>query len=313
MVMRNVATVFGGSGFLGRYVVQRLRLAGHVVRVASRDPGNTLYLRQMGPTGQVVPLYARFDDPSTLRRAVEGASLVVNLIGILAETRSGDFMRVHAEIPATIATLSREAGVEALAHVSAIGAAPDSDALYGRSKAEGEARLRAAFPQAAILRPSLVFGREDQFFNRFGSLARYSPVMPVICGDSLMQPVFVGDVADAIVAAAHTRAPGLWELGGPEVLTFREILRRILEMTGRNRPLLEIPAPVARLQAAFAELVPGKPLTRDQVKMLGRDNVVSPGAADLASLGIVPTPIGLVVPDYLSRYRVGGARSRVPA
>ena len=313
MAQRRVATVFGGAGFLGRFVVKRLRREGYVVRVATRDTERVMGLRTRGPTGEIVPIYATFREPGTIRRAVLESTVVVNLIGILAEKRPGDFHKVHAEGAETIAREARAAGVEALAHVSAIGADAASDSAYGRSKAEGERLVAAAFPGAAILRPSLVFGPDDKFFNRFAGMARLSPVMPVFFGDTLMQPVYAGDVADAIAAVLERRRAGVVELGGPDVMSFRDILRWILAETHRRRPLLEIPGAVAFLQAAFAERVPGKPLTRDQLRMLRHDNVVGGGAAGFAELGITPASIDLIVPGYLARFRPGGGRQRVPA
>ncbi len=308
--MRNtqVATVFGGSGFLGRYVVERLRRADYVVRVASRDPGGANYLRMMGPTGQVVPLYASFGQPASIRRAVEGASIVVNLIGILAERHPGDFRRVHAQGAGLIAAEASRAGVAHLTHVSAIGADGASDSLYAVSKAEGERAVRDAFPNAAILRPSVVFGAEDRFFNQFAAIARLSPIMPVFFGDTRFQPVFVGDVADAAARTSMEGIAGLFELGGPEVMSFRDILRWILRETGRRRPLVEVPASVARLQASVMERLPGRPLTRDQLRLLAHDNVVNPDAAGFAHLQITPASIGLIVPAYLRRYRSGTPR-----
>lgn len=313
MAERNVATVFGGSGFLGRFVVKRLRRAGYVVRVATRDTSRALGLRTRGPTGEVVPLYATFSEPGTVRRAVADASVVVNLVGILAEHRRGDFDRVHADGAELVAREAQAAGVGALAHVSAIGADPASDSAYGRSKAAGEARVRAAFPTAAILRPSIVFGPEDRFFNRFAGMARLLPVMPVFFGDTRFQPVYAGDVADAIDVCLRESRAGLYELGGPDVIAFRDLLRWILHETRRRRPLVEIPTPVAFLQAAFAEHLPGRPLTRDQLRMLAHDNVVSPGAEGFASLGLVPASIELIVPEYLARFRPGGGRQSAPA
>ena len=310
MATRNVATVFGGSGFIGRYVVKRLARAGYVVRVAVRDPEAALFLKPMGAVGQVVPLYCDLRQEATVRRAVEGASVVVNLVGILAERRAGDFQAMHADGPATIARLATECGVDKLVHVSAIGADAASPSRYAMSKAAGEAAVTAAFPGATILRPSVVFGPEDQFFNRFGALARMLPFMPVIAGDTRMQPVFVGDVADAVMAAvSRPEAPGkIYELGGPRVWTFREILAYILKATGRTHRLVNIPMGVARMQASVLELLPWKPLTRDQLLMLERDNVVAAGTPGLAELGIVPTPVELVVPDYLRRFQPGGGR-----
>lgn len=313
MAQRRVAAVFGGSGFLGRFVVKRLRQAGYIVRVATRDTNGAQSLRTLGPTGEVVPIYATFSEPGTIRRAVLEASVVVNLIGILAEARAGDFIRIHADGAALIAREAKAAGAEALAHVSAIGADPASDSLYARSKAEGERRVLEAFAGAAVLRPSLVFGPDDKFFNRFAAMAQIAPVMPVFFGDTRMQPVYAGDVADAIATVLGEKRAGVWELGGPEVMTFRDIIRWILAETQRRRPLLEVPPAVAFLQAAVAERVPGKPLTRDQLRMLRRDNVVAPGARGFPDLGLVPASIDLIVPGYLARFRPGGRRQRVPA
>jgi uncharacterized protein YbjT (DUF2867 family) len=310
MATRMVATVFGGSGFLGRYVVQRLARRGFVVRVAVRDPVAAGFLKPMGAVGQIVPLYTPVTDEALVHRALEGASWAVNLIGILAERHAGDFDRVHAEGAGRVARLAAACGVRALVQVSAIGADPTSPSRYGRSKAAGEAAVLAAFPAATILRPSLVFGPEDAFFNRFAGLARLLPVMPVIAGATRFQPVYAGDVADAALAALdrHAAAGMLYELGGPEVRSFRELMAAVLTWTGRHRPLVNVPMGLARLQARLGELVPGKPLTRDQLLMLGRDNVVAPGTPGLAELGIVPTPMELIVPDYLARFRPGGGR-----
>jgi NADH dehydrogenase len=284
-----------------------------VVRVAVRDPEAALFLKTAGAVGQVVPLFASVENEATVRRAVDGAGVVVNLAGILAESHAGDFQRIHAEGAGRVARLAAATGVEHLVHLSAIGADPASPSRYGASKAAGEQAVRAAFPRATILRPSIVFGPEDRFFNRFAALSRVSMVMPVICGETRLQPVYVGDVADAAMAAmAQADAAGaVYELGGPRVWTFRELLAYILEETGRHRMMMNVPMGLARLQARLLELVPGKPLTRDQLLMLSRDNVVTPGAPGLAELGIVPTPVELVVPGYLRRFQPGGGRRRV--
>ena len=315
MAMRSVATVFGGSGFIGRYVVKRLAALGHVVRVAGRDTERAKDLMTTGAVGQVVPLYVSLGNEATVARAVEGAELVVNLVGILSERRDGDFQRVQGEGAGRIARAAAAAGAKRLVQLSAIGADPASPSAYGRSKAAGEAAVRAAMPSATILRPSVVFGAEDQFFNRFGTMAMFLPVMPVIRGATRFQPVYVGDVADAVLAgltrddaAGHT-----YELGGPRVLSFRELLVYVLAETRRKRPLWTMPDGLAGLQALLGELVPGKPFTRDQLAMLSRDNVVAPGALGLESLGIGATPLELVVPTYLDRYRVGGVRKEIAA
>jgi len=306
----DIATVFGGTGFIGRHVVKRLVDAGHIVRVAVRDTEATMVLKPLGVPGQVVPLYAPLSDAASVGRSVEGARHVVNLVGILAEGRPGDFDRVHHQGAATIARAAASAGVARLVHVSALGADDASPSLYARSKAAGEVAVRAAFPGAVILRPSIVFGAEDRFFNRFAQLARLLPVMPVFEGATKFQPVHVGDVADAIIAGlTRDDVQGrTFELGGPKVWTMRQLLAWILDETGRRRPLVDVPRPVAQLQARVMECLPGKPLTRDQLALLRRDNVVAPGAAGLAELGIAPLAVEQVVPEYLARYRPSGIR-----
>lgn len=309
MQTRKVAVVFGGSGFIGRYIVKRLAHAGYVVRVAVRDPEAAAFLRPMGDVGQIVPTAASITRDADVARAVAGAELAVNTVGILAERRPGDFQALQADGAGRIAAAAAAAGVARLIHLSAIGADAASPSAYARTKAEGEAQMRAAFPGVTILRPSLVFGPEDQFFNRFGAMARLSPIMPVICGDTQFQPVYVGDVADAVMAAlADPATQGqVYELAGPQVWRFRELLAWILQQTGRHRPLIDIPMPIARLQASVMEHIPGKPLTRDQLLLLARDNVATtlPG---LAALGVAATPVQQIVPAYLARFRSGGMK-----
>lgn len=313
MATRSVATVFGGSGFIGRYVVKRLAQKGFIVRVAVRDPEAALFLKPMGAVGQVVPLYASVTNEATVQRAVDGAALVVNLVGILAESRAGQFDQVHGEGAGRVARLATAAGAQRMVHLSAIGADPASSSQYGKSKAAGEQAVQAGFPGATILRPSIVFGPEDNFFNRFGAMARMMPFMPVIAGATKMQPVYVGDVADAVMAAlGRTDAAGsIYELGGPRVWTFRELLAYILKETGRRRPMIDMPMGLVKLQARFMEMLPGKPLTRDQLLMLSRDNVVAEGMPGLPELDIMPTPVELVVPGYLRRFQPGGGRRPV--
>ena len=310
MPTRSVATVFGGGGFIGRYVVKRLTAGGHIVRVAGRNTERAKDLMVSGRVGQVVPLYVSLANEGTIARAVEDADLVVNLVGILAERRPGDFQRVQADGPARIAAAAAKAGVRRMVHVSAIGADAASPSLYAQTKAAGEAAVRLAMPGAAVLRPSLVFGAEDKFFNRFGAMAMTLPVMPVISGASRFQPVYVGDVADAVIAALdHADAAGqIFELGGPRIYTFRELLSYILHETRRHRPLWNVPMGLARLQARLGELVPGKPFTRDQLLMLQRDNVADAALPGLTALGVTPTPVELIVPGYLDRYRSGGGK-----
>lgn len=296
-----VVTIFGGAGFIGRHLVRRLAARGATIRVATRRPEASRHLLPMGEVGQIV--LTRFgEEEARIKALLEGASAVVNLVGILFERRAGEFERVHGRLPGTIGALARAAGIERLVHVSAIGADPASPSLYARSKASGEAALRAAFPAAVILRPSIVFGPEDGFFNRFAAMAKLAPALPLVGGGTTrFQPVYVGDVADAIVAALERPelAGRTFELGGPKVYAFRELLAYTLEVTGRRRLLLPLPFWLARLLARFLELLPTPPLTRDQVSLLERDNVVAEGAFGLAEFGIVPTPIEVVVPTYL--------------
>lgn len=306
MATRKVATVFGGSGFIGRYVVKRLARAGYVVRVAVRDTEAAMFLRPMGAVGQIVPLRASVTDPASVARAVEGAAVVVNLVGILAEGRPGDFQRIQGDGAGHVARACAAAGVAQLVHLSAIGADADSPSLYARSKADGEAQVLAAIPGAAILRPSVVFGAEDGFFNRFAGMAALLPVMPVISGDTKLQPVYVGDVADAVMAGL-TRG-GVFELGGPHVWSLRELQAWVLVLTRRKRMLIDVPAGIAGLQAKLLQRLPGKLLTEDQLKLLGMDNVVSPNAPGLDALGIAATPMEVVVPGYLARYQPGGLK-----
>jgi uncharacterized protein YbjT (DUF2867 family) len=304
---RRIATVFGGSGFVGRHVVQRLTAAGYVVRVAVRDTEGAKFLRPMGDIGQVVLLQAGVGNEAAAARAIAGAELVINLAGILAEARKGDFDRIHGEGAGRVARLAAAAGVRHLVHVSAIGADANGPSAYARSKAAGEAAVLAAFARAAILRPSIIFGAEDQFFNRFAAMAVSFPVIPIVHGAALFQPVYVRDVAAAVLAAASPAAAGkVFELGGPEQKTFHELIAMTLAYTGRKRRILDLPVPLARLQAVFLERLPGKLLTRDQISLLARDNIAAPGMPGLEELGIAPAALDLVLPGYLGRYRAGG-------
>lgn len=307
-----IATVFGGTGFIGRHVVKRLVDAGYDVRVAVRDTERALALKPLGTIGQVVPLHAPLSDAAAIARAVAGADVVVNLVGILYERSPGDFDRVHRQGAGAVAAASAAAGVRRLVHLSALGADAASPSLYAQSKAGGEAAVRAAFPDAVILQPSVVFGAEDAFFNRFAQLAQILPVMPVFAPETKFQPVHVGDVADAVIAGlTRADAPGrTFELGGPKRWSMRELIVFLMAQSGHPRPMFVMPAGLARLQARLMELVPGKPLTRDQLLLLQRDNVVAEGAAGLAALGITPLAVEQVVPGYLARYRPGAVRGR---
>jgi NADH dehydrogenase len=306
---QRIATVFGGSGFIGRYVVQRLAALDYVVRVAVTDPVGARFLMTQGRVGQIVPLAASVTDPAAVAAAVRGADLVVNLVGIL----HGDFERIQHQGAANVAKAAAAQPAPArLVHLSAIGADPASPSAYGRSKGQGEQAVHAAHHWATILRPSIVFGPEDQFFNRFAGMARLLPFMPVVSGETKFQPVYVGDVADAVIAAAtQDDATGrTYELGGPRVASFRELLRYIQDVTGHKRPMIDMPAGLVRLQARLGELLPNPPITRDQLLMLARDNVCSPELPGLSALGITPKAIEAVVPGYLARFRTGGERRR---
>ena len=311
-----VVTVFGGSGFVGRYVVQRLAKHGWIVRVAVRHPDRALFLKPMGAVGQIVPLAASLHHRESLRIAVTGADAVVNLVGILAERGRQTFSAVHAEGAGAVAAAAKAAGVGTLVQMSALGADPAAAAQYARTKAAGEQAVRAAFPSAGIVRPSIVFGPEDDFFNRFAGMSRFSPALPLIGGGKTrFQPVYVGDVASAIARLVEDQAVAgkTYELGGPRIYSFRELLEFILHEIGRRRLLVPLPFALARLQALCLEIpprlipvLPAPPLTRDQVRLLERDNVVSAGALTLADLGIQPAAVEMLVPGYLARYRPGG-------
>ena len=303
----NLVTVFGGSGFLGRHTVRALARAGWRIKVATRHPGRGFFLRPLGTVGQIDFVKCDVSDAESVAAAVMGSSAVINLTGILFQ-RGQTFTDVQAEGAANIAQAAARAGVGALVHVSAIGADADSDSDYAVTKAQGEAAVREAFPDAVILRPSIIFGPEDGFFNKFAGMARFTPVLPLVGGGhTRFQPVFVGDVAQAIVAALGDGARGrTYELGGPGVYSFKELLQLILRAIGRKRALVPLPFGLASFQAAFLQLLPNPLLTMDQVKLLKKDNLVAPTAAGLADLGITPTSVEAVVPSYLWRFRAKG-------
>lgn len=307
---RRVVTVFGGSGFIGRHLVRRLAADGCIVRVLVRNPERAAFLKMYGEPGQIVPMYGDVADAASVAGAATESFEVINLVGILYEKGRRTFQRIHVEGAANVAKASADAGVDRLVHMSAIGADPASPAEYGRTKAAGERAVRAAFPRATIIRPSVVFGPEDDFFNRFASLARFSPALPVF--KTQFQPVYVGDVADAFMAvlADPETAGKVYELGGPRVIGFRELMQIMLREIGRKRALVPLPLSIAQLEAVFLEMLPVPPLTRDQVKLLGRDNIVDPGALSFKDLGIQPTGVEAVLPTYLSRFRPGNRAVR---
>ena len=310
---RQLATVFGGSGFIGRYIVQRLARRGWMVRVAIRRPDEALFLKPMGDVGQITPVAANIRHERSVSAAVEGADAVINLVGILDEGGLQRFDDVHAEGPRRLARAAKVAGAHRFLHVSALGADPQSPAAYGRSKAAGETQVLDQFPAATIFRPSIVFGPEDDFFNRFAKMAQLLPALPLIGGGrTRFQPVYVGDVADAAMAALENpdAAGRTYELAGPKAYSFKELMEILLAQIGRRRLLLPIPMPLARLQATLLGLLPHPLLTLDQLRLLERDNVPSGQFAGLKELGIDPEGLEAILPGYLDRFRPGGRFAR---
>jgi uncharacterized protein YbjT (DUF2867 family) len=301
--MAQIVTVFGGDGFVGRYVVQALLRQGAQVRVASRKPKRGWFLKAQANLGQIAYMAADITRPETLGAALAGADAVINLVG-----RFDDMDAVQNIGARNVAEAAAQAGVGRLIHVSAIGADPASPSRYGRSKGEGEAAVHSAFPQATILRPSIIFGREDQFINRFAGLIRMLPVVPILSGESKFQPVYVADVAKAIVAALdHPEARGqIYELGGPQTYTMAALNRWIAAASGRDKLFLEIPDEIGGLMARFTGWLPGAPITNDQWLMLQRDNIVAEGTKGLAALGVAPTSLDSVAPGWLVQYRKHG-------
>lgn len=307
------ATVFGGSGFIGRHIVRELARQGVVVRAAVRDPEAALFLKPMGNVGQVAPIYADVRDEASVRAAVDGADLVVNAISLYAESRRARFGDMHVRGAENVARLSREAGATRLIHMSGLGVKKESRSAFVRARAHGDERVLEAFPDATILRPSVVFGPGDHFFSKLAQMSRYLPVLPLPAGGAQkMQPVYVGDVADAAIAAlSEPKSRGAaYELGGPQVYTYRELLEIILRETNRKRILLPVPGPILATMAFFMEFLPSPPLTRDQLKFIGEDNVVAEKTKTLEAFGVAPTALEAVLPTYLDAFRRGGRFKR---
>lgn len=304
-----IITLFGGSGFLGRYLVRHLARQGHVLRIAVRHPERANFLKPLGDVGQITPVPASLLHEESVRQAVEGVDAVVNFVGILYERGQRSFQAVHVEGARRVAAAASDAGAQTLVHVSAIGADAGAPARYAKSKAAGETAVMSAFPKATIIRPSIVIGPEDDFFNRFAAMTRISPALPLIGGGTTrFQPVYVGDIAEAI--AKTLLEPGhagkLYELGGPQVFTFKQLMELLLSEIARKRLLINLPSSLASFNARFLELLPVPPLTRDQVLLLKQDNVVSADARGFKELGIEPQAIEAVMPTYLDKYRRGG-------
>jgi NADH dehydrogenase len=318
-VSNRLVTVFGGSGFIGRHLVRALAKRGFRVRVAVRRPDLAQYLMTAGAVGQVHAVQANLRYPESIEAAVDGAEAVVNLVGLLVESGRNRFDAVQAFGPGAIGRAAKAAGVARFVHVSSLGVTATRSA-YGRTKAEGEAAALEAFPETVILRPSVLFGPEDNFFNKLAALARLSPVLPVIGGgETKLQPVFVGDIAEVLARGVEgSLQPGtVYELGGPEVMTMRQITELVMKFTNRSRLLVPLPFPIAALQAKVLQFLPNAPLTPDQVELLKTDNVVSNEAvADrrtLEGLGIKPVTVESEVPSYLWRFRKSGQFENMPA
>jgi uncharacterized protein YbjT (DUF2867 family) len=316
IALETLVTIFGGSGFLGRHVVRALAKFGYRIRVAVRRPELAGHLQPLGRVGQIHAVQANLRYEASVEAAAREADILINLVGILFERGQQQFDAVHARGAETVALAASASGAR-LVHVSAIGANERSSFHYARSKAQGEKLVLAAMPSAVILRPSVVFGPEDDFFNKFASIARISPALPLIGGGhTLFQPVFAGDIANAVAAAIEGRARGgtIYELGGPEVRTFKELMNFVLSIIERRRLLIPIPFALAKMQASLLQLMPKPLLTTDQVELLRNDNVVSESAKreerTLAALGIDPVALASVVPSYLWRFRKAGQFTR---
>ncbi|WP_394151743.1 complex I NDUFA9 subunit family protein [Loktanella salsilacus] len=317
--MTKLVTIFGGSGFVGRYIARRLAKDGWRIRVACRTPNEAMFVRTYGAVGQVEPVFCNIRDDESVRAVTRGATAVVNCVGVLAESGKNTFKAVQAEAPGRIARIARAEGVAQMVQISAIGADSDADSAYARTKAAGEAAVLEHMPDAVILRPSIVFGPEDDFFNRFAGMSRMGPVLPVVGADTKFQPVFVDDVAAAVAAVLNDSSKrGVFELGGPDVASFRELMQTMLTVVQRKRIIANIPFPVARAMAAGFGVAKTlslglftPPLTADQVRNLAVDNVVAGDARGFADLGLTPRSMVSVLPDYLWRFRPSGQYAEI--
>ena len=321
MPARKLVTIFGGSGFVGRYIARRMAKAGWRVRVAVRRPNEAMHVKPYGAVGQVEPVFCNIRDDDSVRAVMTGADAVINCVGTFARRGKNNFDAIQNEGAGRIARIAAEEGVARLVHISAIGADAQSRSLYGQSKGEGEAAVLAACPNAVILRPSVIFGPEDGFFNRFAGMTRLGPILPVVGASTRFQPVYVDDVAAAAQMGADGRAePGIYELGGPDVNTLRELMQQMLQVIQRRRLIVNIPFWIAGIlgwvmetvQIVSLGLIPAA-ITRDQARTLRTDNVVSEGAKGLADLGIEPVSLESVLPDYLWRFRPDGQYATIKA
>lgn len=312
--MSKLVTIYGGSGFVGRYIARRMAKQGWRVRVAVRRPNEAIFVKPYGVVGQVEPILCNIRDDASVRAALQGADAVVNCVGILAKNGKNTFDAVQTEGAGRVARLAAETGISKMVHVSAIGADAEGESDYQRTKGEGEALVLEHMPSAVILRPSIVFGPEDEFFNRFANMTRFGPVLPVVGADTKFQPVYVDDVANAACMAVTGDAePGIYELGGPDVNTFRELMQHMLKVIRRRRLIVNIPFFAAAIMGGLSDfmntisggLIPAM-VTRDQVKNLRNDNVVSENTKTFSDLGIKPVALEAVLPDYLWRFRPSG-------
>ncbi len=313
--MSKLVTIYGGSGFVGRYIARRMAAEGWRVRVAVRRPNEAMFVRPYGAVGQVEPILCNIRDDASVAAALHGADAVVNCVGVLNELGKNAFDAVQADGAERIARLAAAQGVERMVHISAIGADPGSDSEYARTKAQGEAGVLQHMPGAIVLRPSVIFGTEDQFFNRFAGMTRMSPFLPLVGADTKFQPVYVDDVAQAAVQGVLGDAPaGVYELGGPEVKSFRALMQQMLDVIHRRRIIIGMPFWAAKIMAGVLDiakfvsfqLFPNHILTRDQLKNLRRDNMVAEDAKGFVDLGIEPTTLESILPEYLWKFRPSG-------
>lgn len=314
-----VVTIFGGSGFVGRYITHRMARSGWRVRVATRRPHEAIFVKQFGDVGQVEPILANIRDEESTKRAIAGADAVINCTAISYQSGKQKFETIHVEAAGRIARLAAAEGISKLIHISALSADENGPSEYGRSKAAGEEAVRDAFPNATIVRPSVVFGTEDKFFNRFAALSRLTPILPIVGADSKFQPVYVEDIAVVVEKIATNGISGkVFELGGPDVATFRQLMEKMLDVIQRKRLVISVPTWIARTKAWFFEIgsiatggLFAPLVTRDQIALASVDNVVSEGAAGFADLGIVPTAMDGVIEEYLYCYRTKGQYSKI--